>query len=96
MCVCVCLFDQDELAEQTLKAMCRKFSESAKVWLRHIAWLLTKDRAEAARKVLDKSFAALPKRKHIKVGPYSWASSASGTTKALTPLHCCSRLHATP
>ena len=61
--------DQDELAEQTLKAMCRKFSESAKMWLRHITWLLTKDRADAARKVLDKSFAALPQRKHIKVGP---------------------------
>lgn len=47
--------------------MCRKFSTSAKVWLRHVAWLLTKDRADAARKVLDKSFAALPQRKHIKV-----------------------------
>ena len=58
---------QDELAEQTLKAMCRKFSESAKIWLRHISWLLSKDRADAARKVLDKSFAALPKRKHVKV-----------------------------
>lgn len=58
---------QDELAEQTLKAMCRKFSESAKIWLRHIAWLLAKDRADAARKVLDKSFAAVPQRKHIKV-----------------------------
>lgn len=59
---------QDELAEQTLKAMCRKFSESAKMWLRHISWLLTRDRADAARKVLDRSFTALPQRKHIKVG----------------------------
>ena len=60
---------QDELAEQTLKAMCRKFSTSAKVWLRHISWLLAKDRSEAARKVLDRSFSALPQRKHIKVTP---------------------------
>jgi len=57
---------QDELAEQTLKAVCRKFSTSAKVWLRHISWLLTKDRADAARKVMDKSFDVLPQRKHIK------------------------------
>ena len=71
---------QDELAEQTLKAMCRKFSESAKMWLRHITWLLTKDRADAARKVLDKSFAALPQRKHIKVGP-------DQTTRAFWQVH---------
>ena len=58
---------QDELAEQTLKAMCRKFSGSAKIWLRNISWLLSKDRAEAARKALDRSFTALPQRKHIKV-----------------------------
>lgn len=71
----MCVFGQDELAEQTLKAMCRKFSESAKIWLRHIAWLLTKDRADAARKVLDKSFAALPQRKHIKVWHGRWTSA---------------------
>ncbi|KAL0048743.1 hypothetical protein WJX82_009925 [Trebouxia sp. C0006] len=59
--------NKDELAEQTLKAVCRKFSTSAKVWLRHISWLLTKDRADAARKVMDKSFDVLPQRKHIKV-----------------------------
>lgn len=62
----VCGLYQDELAEQTLKAVCRKFSTSAKVWLRHISWLLSKDRADAARKVMDKSFDALPQRKHIK------------------------------
>ena len=62
----VCGLLQDELAEQTLKAVCRKFSTSAKVWLRHISWLLTKDRADAARKVMDKSFDVLPQRKHIK------------------------------
>ncbi len=62
----VCGRLQDELAEQTLKAVCRKFSTSAKVWLRHVSWLLTKDRADAARKVMDKSFDALPQRKHIK------------------------------
>ena len=61
------LCSQDELAEQTLKAMCRKFSGSAKIWLRNISWLLSKDRAEAARKALDRSFSALPQRKHIKV-----------------------------
>ncbi len=64
--VFVCGLFQDELAEQTLKAVCRKFSTSAKVWLRHISWLLTKDRGDAARKVMDKSFDVLPQRKHIK------------------------------
>lgn len=58
--------------------MCRKFSESAKIWLRHITWLLTKDRADAARKVLDKSFAALPQRKHIKVRPDQLTGSSGG------------------
>ena len=58
---------QDELAEQTLKAMCRKFSSSAKTWMRQITWLLSKDQPDAVKRALDKSFNALPSRKHIKV-----------------------------
>ena len=58
---------QDELAEQTLKAVCRKFSGSAKIWMRHIAWLLSQGQSEAVKRTLDKAFKALPQRKHIKV-----------------------------
>lgn len=58
---------KDELAEQTLKAMCRKFSSSAKIWMRHISWLLSKDQPDAVKRTLDKAFKALPQRKHIKV-----------------------------
>jgi len=76
---------QDELAEQTLKATCRKFSGSAKVWLRHISWLLTKDRADAARKVLDKSFTALPQRKHIKA---SLLYTTTGSVSRQLRAHC--------
>ena len=60
---------QDELAEQTLKAMSRKFSSSAKVWMRQITWLLSKGQPDAVKRTLDKAFKALPQRKHIKVRP---------------------------
>lgn len=60
---------QDELAEQTLKAMCRKFSSSAKIWMRQITWLLSKHQPDAVKRTLDKAFSALPQRKHIKVQP---------------------------
>lgn len=37
------------------------------VWLRHISYLLGQGDEEGARKVLERSFASLPKRKHVKV-----------------------------
>lgn len=58
---------QDELAQQTLRAMTRKFSGSAKVWLRAYGYALGKGDAEEARKTLARAIAALPARKHIKV-----------------------------
>lgn len=67
---------QDELAEQTLKAISRKFSSSAKIWMRQIAWLLSKGQSDAVKRTLDKAFKALPQRKHIKVRP-------AGTSRCL-------------
>jgi glycine cleavage system protein P-like pyridoxal-binding family len=59
---------QDELAQQTLHAMCRKFGGSAKVWLRAYTYALAKGDSGEAKKTLDKAVASLPARKHIKVG----------------------------
>eukprot|EP00899_Mesostigma_viride_P026493 jgi/Mesvir1/7028/Mv09156-RA.1 len=58
---------QNELAEELYKAMQRKFNTSAKVWLKHIHFLLTRGKGDAAHKVLDRSFASLPRHKHLKV-----------------------------
>ena len=75
---------QDELAQQVIKAMCRKFADSAKVWLRAYGHAAERHDSEGARKTLDKSMSALPKRKHIKASlpflvlccrVYSWASN---------------------
>lgn len=65
------------MAEQTLKAMCRKFSSSAKIWMRQITWLLAKEQPDAVKRTLDKAFNALPQRKHIKV------------PKSNFPVRCC-------
>ena len=66
---------QDELAQQVIKAMCRKFATSAKVWLRAYGHAAERHDSEGARKTLDRSMTSLPKRKHI---------------KASTPHVCCS------
>jgi rRNA biogenesis protein RRP5 len=57
---------QDELAQQVIKAMCRKFGGSAKVWLRAYGHAAGRGDAEGARKTLDKAMSSLLKRKHIK------------------------------
>jgi hypothetical protein len=50
--------------------MTRKFSESAKVWLRAYGYDLGRGDGNAARRTLDRSIGALPARKHIKVWIY--------------------------
>ena len=47
--------------------MTRKFPQSAKVWLRQLAYLQLRDDAEGARKLLDRATSSTPARKHIKV-----------------------------
>lgn len=54
--------------QQTLKAMTRKFAGSAKVWLAGYNHAVQSGDADGARKTLDRAIAALPPRKHIKVG----------------------------
>lgn len=54
------------LAVETLKAACKKYATSAKVWLRHIAFAMARDDEAGARKLLDRALAALPQRKHVK------------------------------
>ena len=63
---------RDGMCQQVLKAMCRKFPESAKVWLRAYSYHVEASAhggstPEAARRALDRGLDMLPKRKHIKV-----------------------------
>jgi len=67
---CVAMYERSEkpeLAEQLLKAACRKYSMSAKVWLRHIEHLLTRGKGDNAKALMDRSLQSLARRKHIKV-----------------------------
>ena len=59
--------DKAELCRSVLKTMCKKFSGSAKVWIRHVTYLLTAGDHDEAKKVLDRALQSLPRRKHIKV-----------------------------
>ncbi|KAG6542156.1 hypothetical protein Mapa_016388 [Marchantia paleacea] len=56
--------EQEDMADELLKTMVRKFKTSAKIWLRYIQRALKKG---AANKALDQSLLSLPKRKHLKV-----------------------------
>lgn len=57
-----------ELSATTLKAMCKKFSGSAKVWLKTMeGGLRGPGASEGVKPLLDRALAALPRRKHIKV-----------------------------
>jgi rRNA biogenesis protein RRP5 len=53
--------------QQALKAMCKKFPGSAKVWLRLIESSLAAGEGDGARRGLERALAALPRRKHVKV-----------------------------
>ena len=68
---------QDELAQQVIKAMCRKFAGSAKVALRAYGHAARAGDAEGARRALDRSLTSLQKRKHIKAR-HILSSSSSG------------------
>ena len=68
---------QDELAQQVIKAMCRKFAGSAKVALRAYGHAAQAGDAEGARRALDRSLTSLQKRKHIKARPISSAAAAA-------------------
>jgi len=52
------------LAVKAYEACARKFPESKKVWIAFLTFLYQNADAEGARKVLPKSLAALPRRKH--------------------------------
>lgn len=56
---------QQEMADQLLKAMTKKFKTSAKVWLRNLQNLL-KQGSDAAEMVLNRALVSLPRHKHIK------------------------------
>jgi hypothetical protein len=60
ICVCVCLL---QLAEQLYRTLCRKYKESAKVWLRYILFKIRTAGIEAARAIFQRSLQSLPKRK---------------------------------
>ena len=51
-----------------LRTACRKFPRSAKVWLRHYAWLArVRGGGDPACRLLERALVALPHHKHIKV-----------------------------
>ncbi|KAL3684900.1 hypothetical protein R1sor_002922 [Riccia sorocarpa] len=56
--------EQEDMADELLKTMTRKFKGSAKIWLRFIQRGLKKG---SAGKALEQSLLSLPKRKHLKV-----------------------------
>lgn len=56
-----------EMASEALKTMCRKFSESSKVWVRAIEFDAKADQPGKAKKTLARALKVLPSRKHVKV-----------------------------
>ena len=85
----IALLMQEELAQQVIKAMCRKFAGSAKVWLRAYGHAAERRDGEGARKTLDRSMTSLPKRKHIKASISSTGSSMwAGTPDCSCILAC--------
>ncbi|PRW55969.1 RNA binding rRNA processing [Chlorella sorokiniana] len=64
------IFDRtqkDNLVEQCLKAMTRKFNENPDVWLRAVKFRLSREDGEGARKTLDRSLQSLPKFEHVRM-----------------------------
>ena len=64
------IFDKSEksdMAEQVLKAVCRKYSGAPEVWLRAVRYRLSHGDSDAARRTLERSMQALPKRDHVYV-----------------------------
>ncbi|GJP36935.1 hypothetical protein CLOM_g21396 [Closterium sp. NIES-68] len=58
---------QHDMADTLLHSMAKKFSTSAKVWLRYIQNQLSRGLEEGARKMMERALTVLPQRKHIKV-----------------------------
>ncbi|GMH36053.1 hypothetical protein BSKO_03921 [Bryopsis sp. KO-2023] len=56
-----------EMCTASLKTTCRKFSMSAKVWLRAIEFDMRIGQGGLAKKTLGRALKSLPTRKHIKV-----------------------------
>lgn len=57
--------DKTELAENCLKAMCRKYSAAPDVWLRAVRYRLTHDDSDGAKRTLDRSLQSLPRHDHV-------------------------------
>lgn len=65
------IFDRTEknaMAENVLKAMCRKYSGYPEVWIRTIRYRLSRGDSEGARRTLDRALQALPKKEHVYTG----------------------------
>eukprot|EP00794_Sanderia_malayensis_P005757 gene5757-6460_t len=57
--------NKSEKAEKLYHTMTRRFNTSKKVWVSYGFFLMKNGKAEAARKLLQRSFQSLPDRKHI-------------------------------
>ncbi|KAI7838131.1 hypothetical protein COHA_008062 [Chlorella ohadii] len=58
---------KDNLVEQCLKAMTRKFNENPDVWLRAVKFRLSRGDGDGARKTMDRSLQSLPKFEHVRM-----------------------------
>ena len=76
-----------EIVGQMIKAMCKKFSTSTKVWLRLLESQLTSGEGDKARATLDRALQSLPKRKHIKIITRSASYAYSPTVLLSVVLH---------
>ncbi|KAJ7541483.1 hypothetical protein O6H91_10G061600 [Diphasiastrum complanatum] len=58
--------NQDDMSDELLKKMTRKFKASAKIWLRQLQNLLNRGMEDSVQKVFDTALLSLPRHKHIK------------------------------
>lgn len=59
--------DKAALAEDCIKAMCRKHSEDCQVWLRAFRYRLDHQDAAKAQSTLDRALQSLPSSQHVKM-----------------------------
>ncbi len=59
---------QDELAGETLRTMCKRFSGVREVWLLHLTFLIRQGKDEARKLVYERALNALPPKEAVQVG----------------------------
>lgn len=68
---------QDELAGQTLRTMCKRFSSVREVWLLHLQHLIRHGKEEARKLVYDRALHVLPPKEAVQVAAASRSSPST-------------------